>query len=154
MRWIIWGLAVAFYFYEYLIRVFPSVITDELVDFFHINIIGLGLISASYFYAYASMQIPAGALVDRYGARKLLTIASLICGFSTFIFSITHHLWLADISRFFMGTGSAFGFIGMIYICSHWFSGKKLGLLIGVGNSLGMFEAVFGLAFLSYSGLI
>lgn len=150
LKWVIWTFAVIFYFYEYLIRVFPSVITQDLMGFFHISTTGLGVLSAFYFYAYAPMQLPVGALMDKYGARRLLTIAALTCGIATLFFSITDHVFVADISRFFMGIGSAFGFVGMIYICSHWFSGKKLALLVGLGNSIGMFGAVFGLALLSY----
>jgi len=150
LKWIIWLFAVGFYFYEYLIRVFPSVITEDLIGYFHINTSGIGILSAFYLYAYAPMQLPVGALMDRYGARRLLTFACLICGVATLFFSVTDHVIVADISRFFMGIGSAFGFIGMIYVCSHWFSGKKLALMIGLGNSIGMLGAVFGLAFLSY----
>ena len=96
------------------------------------------------------MQMVVGVLMDRYGARSLLTLACLFCGFCTFLFSTTSYLWIADLSRFGMGIGSAFGFIGMVYITSHWFSGKKLATLVGIGNSIGMFGAIFGLSLLSY----
>lgn len=150
LKWIIWSLAVSFYFYEYFIRVFPSVIADELVSYFHINALSLGALSAFYLYAYAPMQLPAGALMDRYGARKLLTIASFVCGLATLLFSQTHSIWIADFSRIIMGVGSAFGFIGMIYITSHWFPAKNLALLVAIGNSLGMLGAVGGLSLLGY----
>lgn len=150
LRWLIWTLAVLFYFYEYLIRVFPSVLTTELTEFFQINAAQLGALSAYYIYAYAPMQLVVGPLMDRYGARSLITIACLFCGLSTFLFGITSYLFVANLSRFLMGIGSAFGFIGFVYICSHWFSGKRLAYLVGIGNSFGMLGAVFGLSLLSY----
>lgn len=143
-RWIIWGLAVAFYFYEYFIRVAPSVMVEDLFRSFHIGAGIVGVISAAYLYAYAPMQLPVGVLMDRYGARKLLTIATLVCGLASLIFGIAPAVWLTIVARVFMGIGSAFAFIGMIYITSHWFHGRILALLVGIGNSIGMLGAVFG----------
>ncbi len=143
-RWIVWGLAVAFYFYEYFIRVAPSVMVDDLFHSFNIGAGVFGLISAAYFYAYAPMQLPVGIMMDRYGARKLLTIATLICGFATLLFGVSLKVWVAIIARFLMGGGSAFAFLGMVYISSHWFHGKILARLVGIGNSLGMLGAVGG----------
>ena len=143
-RWIIWSLAVAFYFYEYFLRVAPSVMVSELYKAFGIGAGVFGVITASYLYAYAPMQLPVGMLMDRFGARKLLTIAALVCGIASILFGIAMHVPLSIIARLLMGAGSAFAFIGMVYICSHWFHGKILGLLVGIGNSIGMLGAVFG----------
>ncbi|MCB1106958.1 MAG: MFS transporter [Chlamydiia bacterium] len=143
-RWIIWGLAVAFYFYEYFIRVAPSVMVEEIFKAFNIGAGVFGVISAAYLYAYAPMQLPVGVLMDRFGARKLLTFATLTCGIASILFGIAPGVWLSIIARLLMGMGSAFAFIGMVYISSHWFHGKILALLVGIGNSIGMLGAVFG----------
>lgn len=143
-RWIIWSLAVLFYFYEYFLRVAPSVMVDELRTAFNIGAGAFGTMVAFYLYAYAPMQLPVGLLMDRFGARKLLTLATIGCGLASLLFGFSSHLFLADFSRLIMGAGSAFAFIGMVYITSHWFSGKTLALLVGIGNSIGMFGAVFG----------
>ncbi|MCB1082562.1 MAG: MFS transporter, partial [Chlamydiia bacterium] len=143
-RWIIWALAIAFYFYEYFIRVAPGVMAEDLFRSFNIGAGVFGVISAAYLYAYAPMQIPVGILMDRYGARKLLTIATLGCGVAALLFGLAPKVWIAIVARIIMGAGSAFAFIGMIYITSHWFHGKMLALLVGLGNSIGMLGAVFG----------
>lgn len=143
-RWIIWTLAVLFYFYEYFLRVAPGVMVKDLMQAFHIGAGAFGTMTAFYLYAYAPMQLPVGMLMDRFGARKLLTLATLGLGVAAFIFGTATTLWVANITRFMMGAGSAFAFVGLVYITSHWFSGKTLALLVGVGNSLGMLGAVFG----------
>jgi len=142
MSWWIWTLAVVFLFYEFFIRVFPTAMVTELMSAFSVTAGSLGTLSAFYFYAYAPMQIPVGLLMDRFGARKLLTFASLICALGSFLFAVSYHLATAELGRFLMGIGSAFGFVGMVYICSHWFPSKKLALLVGLGNSIGMLGAV------------
>lgn len=144
LRWIIWILGVLFYFYEYFLRVAPSVMIPNLMQAFSVNAALIGTMTAFYLYAYAPMQLPVGLLLDRYGARRLLTFAALICAFAGFLFGFANQLWIANISRILMGVGSAFGFVSMIYISSHWFEKSKLSFLIGIGNSIGMMGAVIG----------
>lgn len=140
--WLIWSLAVLFLFYEFFIRVFPTAMVAELMSAFKVNAGRLGLLSAFYFYSYAPMQIPVGLLMDRFGARKLLTFASLICAIGAFAFSFSFDFSIAAVGRFLMGVGSAFGFVGMVYVCSHFFPQKKMAMLVGIGNSIGMLGAV------------
>lgn len=144
MKWLIWVLGVSFYFYEFFIRVFPTVMVPQLMKTFSLSASTFGIMVAFYFYIYAPMQLPIGGLMDRYGARKLLTFAALCVSLGTLLFYFASGLFFLSTGRFLMGFGSAFAFVGMIYICSHWFPPKKLAFLIGLGNSIGMLGAVFG----------
>lgn len=142
--WIIWFLAVLFYFYEYFFRVSPSVIVPELMKAFQVNAVTIGFLSGFYFYSYSPMQIPVGLLMDKYGARRLLSFASCICGIGGLMMASAFHIVLAEIGRLCIGVGAAFAFVGLIYVCSHWFPKKKLALMIGLGNSLGMLGGIIG----------
>ncbi len=144
MKWAIWALAGIFYFYEYFLRVAPSVMVPELMGTFKVDATAIGALSAFYFYIYAPMQLPVGVLTDRYGARKLLAIAAFIAGLGSLLFSISPEYSIAALGRLLMGAGSAFGFVGLVYICSHWFEEKKRGILIGLGSSIGTLGAVMG----------
>jgi len=144
MRWVFWALAAFFYFYEYFLRVQPSVIIPELMSAFSVDATAIGSLSAFYFYIYGPMQLPVGIMTDRYGARRLLALAAATAGFGTLIFAVSPYYWLASLGRFFMGAGSSFGFVGMLYITSHWFAEKRRGLLIGLGGAIGALGAVFG----------
>ncbi len=144
MRWTIWLLAALFFFYEFVIRVAPSVMVGDLMNAFSINAVGVGSLAAFYLYIYAPMQIPVGMLTDHYGARKLLTVAALSCGLGCLGFAIATEYWVAAFGRLLMGFGSAFAFVGLLYISSHWFPKRKLSFLIGLGNSIGMLGAVIG----------
>lgn len=142
LAWWTWCLAVLFLFYEFFVRVYPTVMVKELMGAFQATAGQLGMLSAFFFYAYAPMQIPVGLLMDRFGARKLLTFAALFCGVGSFFFGMAKGLPPAEFGRFLMGIGASFAFVGMIYVCSHWFPPKKLALLVGIGNSIGMLGAV------------
>jgi len=144
MRYLVWFLGAMFYLFEYFLRVCPSVMVSELMSAFSVNALAIGSLSAFYFYIYAPMQLPVGLLTDRFGARKLLAVSALLAGIGTFFFGIASAYWVAAFGRLLMGLGSSFGFVGMVYICSHWFPEEKWGLMIGLGNTFGMFGAILG----------
>jgi len=143
VAWIVWGLAAFFYCYEYLLRILPSVMTDDLRYLFGINGLALGNLSAIYYYAYIPMQLPAGILMDRFNPRKLLTLACLVCSLGTYWFA-QPNLYLAYIGRFLVGAGSAFAFIGVMKLSILWFKSSYFSFLTGLTTSLGMLGAMIG----------
>jgi MFS family permease len=144
IKWTIWALAAIFYFYEYVLRVSPSVMIPELMESFNITAVTVGSLSAFYLYAYAPMQLPVGVLMDRFGVKRVLSIASIICGVGALLFAAAQHLSLASFGRLLIGAGSSFAFIAMLYVTSHWFPLKKRAFLIGIANSIAMLGASAG----------
>lgn len=144
IKWSVWSIAAIFYFYEFVLRVSPSVMVQELMQTFNITASSVGLLSAFYLYAYAPLQIPVGVLLDHYGVKKVLSFASLICGIGAIIFSLSYQFTTASVGRFFIGFGSSFAFVAMVYISSHWFDKNKRAFLIGIANSLAMLGASAG----------
>lgn len=147
--WVMWLLAASFYFYEFLLQVAPNVMAPNLMTDFQIDASGLGLLAAFYFYAYAGMQLPVGLLVDRFGPRRLLFLAALICAGGTFLFSHTHTVAMAEWGRLLTGLGSAFAVIGCLKVASCWFPHRYFALITGLMMAIGMTGAVFGQAPLS-----
>lgn len=141
-RWIFLILSIFFYLYEYFIRVSPTVMVPELMQAFNIQAIEIGVISSAYLYSYALMQIPVGMMMDKFGARKLIAIASITCAIGCAFFGFTSVYAIAVLGRVLMGVGSAFGFLGMVYIISHWFERSQIATLIAIGNSCGMIGAI------------
>lgn len=144
LKWSIWVLAAVFYFYEFVLRVSPSVMVPELMSSFGITASAVGVLSAFYLYAYAPMQLPVGVLMDRYGVKKVLSIASIICGVGALLFSAAGDLSVASLGRLLIGAGSSFAFIAMVYVTSHWFPPRKRAFLIGIANSIAMLGASAG----------
>lgn len=144
LRWSIWTLAAVFYFYEFILRVSPSVMVHELMKSFGITASAVGVLSAFYLYAYAPMQLPVGVLMDRYGVKKVLSIASIICGLGALLFAAAGDLSVASLGRLMIGAGSSFAFIAMVYVTSHWFPPRKRAFLIGIANSIAMVGASAG----------
>jgi MFS family permease len=148
--WIVWILGASFFFYKYLVQVSPSVMTHDLMLAFHVHGVGLGNLSACYFYAYLFMQIPVGILLDKYSPRYLTAGAIFLCALSTFIFSETHSLFMACFSRALIGFGAAFAAVSCFKAASLWFAPKRFALISGMYMTAAMCGAVFGQAPLSW----
>lgn len=142
--WVVWGLGCLFYFYEFLLQVSPNVMSTELMHDFSITSHALGVLIGAYFYSYALMQIPGGVLMDYFGPRRLLTLATTICALSTIAFGMTDHLAMACFARFMIGFGSAFAAVGAMKLAASWFPAEKFALLTGLMMTIGTLGAIFG----------
>lgn len=144
MPWFICSLGALFFAYEYLLRISPSVMTSELQHFFKINRAQLGNLSAFYYYIYAPMQLCVGVLMDRYGPRRLLTMATFCCVAGSFFFAATNIFAVAAASRVLMGFGSAFAFVGVLKLATIWLPRRYFAIFSGVATALGMLGAIIG----------
>ncbi len=144
MPYFIFLLATAFYLYEFILQVSPGVMAAPIMKTFGVSASGFGFISAFYFYAYAPMQIPAGLLFDRYGPRKLMTCAIILCALGSVFFAATTNIMVAASGRFLMGLGSAFSFIGALVLLSRWFSPTQFALFAGIAQFMSSLGAIFG----------
>ncbi len=148
--WLVWGLAAAFYFSDYLARVAPGVMHKYLQMDFGINEAGFGILTASFYIPYILMQIPVGLTVDRLSIRWLLTIMSLITAFGCCVFGLADGLMTASIGRMLIGFSAAFAFVCSLRLATSWFPPTMLGLLSGLTQSLGMLGAAAGEAPVSF----
>ncbi|KTD42512.1 major facilitator family transporter [Legionella quateirensis] len=146
--WLICGLGAVFYSYEYLLRIAPSVMEHSLRAHFNLSASGFGLLSSVYYFAYVPMQLPVGVMLDRYGPKRLLTVACLICVVGTFLFTGTSIFWVAALGRFFVGFGSAFAFVGVLKLATIWLPENRLALVSGMTSALGPIGAMLGDNFL------
>lgn len=137
-------LGAVFYCYEYYLRVAPSVMGPELMHAYNLSTAGLGSLVAYYYWAYVPLQIPVGLMMDKWGPRRILTIACLACAFGTYLFAGTNIVGLAKIGRFLVGFGSAFAYVGVLKIATLWLPRKYFAMVAGLCTALGMLGAISG----------
>jgi MFS family permease len=131
MPFIICILGSFFYVYDYFLAVAPSIITHNLLNEFSLNAAELGSLMAIFFLASTFFQIPAGMLLDRFGARKLLTLSVLVSGLGTLLFAVATQAWELGAARLLMGIGSPFAFLGALFLGSRWFAHRHFALIAG-----------------------
>lgn len=142
--WLICGLGAIYYCYEYFLRITPSVITPELMRTYDLTGAQVGSLSAFYYHAYMPMQILVGLFMDRFGPRRLLTIACMLCAVGTYMFAGNFSLSVAEAGRFLVGFGSAFAFVGALKLATIWLPPNRFALVSGSITCLGMLGAMAG----------
>ena len=145
----IWILGASFFFFEYALRVSPSVMMPELHHYFGISAGLAGALSAIFYYPYILMQIPVGMVTDHFGPRRVMTFAAILTGIACLLFVMMPSIALALIARGMMGFCAAFAFVGTLRIALNWFQPSTFVILTGITQATGMLGAAFGDAPLS-----
>ncbi|HCC25511.1 MAG TPA: hypothetical protein DEP85_08425 [Holosporales bacterium] len=140
--WFIWGSAAIFYFYQFMLRVSPGVMADDLMASFHVDGCALGILTGCYYYAYSILQIPIGALMDLFKPRRLLTFAAILCSLGALVFSSADSLYVAAFGRAMIGAGSAFAFLSCLKLGTIWFPSDQLPFVVGMSLLLGTIGGV------------
>jgi MFS family permease len=143
---IAFALGTLFFSYAFVQRVSPSVMTSELMSEFAVGGAALGSLSAFYFYAYASIQLPVGILTDHFGPRKLMSFAAALCALASVGLALSDSVLTASIGRALIGGTVAFGFVGTMAIAGYWFKPSQYALLAGLLQTMGMTGGIFGQA--------
>jgi MFS family permease len=141
---IICAIGALFYCYEFILRIIPGILEEELrVAFGNLSATAFGQIAALYYFAYSPMQLPVGILMDRFGPRYLLSLACLCCTLGSLLFS-SSHLFLAGTGRLLVGFGSSFAFVGVLSAATNWLPVRFFSLVAGLMTTLGMLGLVYG----------
>jgi MFS family permease len=141
LPWLMWLTAALFYFYVFMLRMVPSLISTTILETFSLTPLQLAQIVSIYYLVYAVMQVPIGLIIDRYGLRRSLTLGSACCALSSIGFISLHYYPILLISRLLLGFGSAFAFIGAMKIIRVRIGDKHIGLLSSLTNTIGMLGA-------------
>jgi MFS family permease len=139
-----WALAVCFVFFQFFLQLSAGVIVNQLRASFHLTALGAGMMAGSFYYVYTLLQMPAGALIERYGARYLLGLGGLVCGAACLCFALSQETMIAFFSRLVMGAGASFAFVASLYLVEQWFPPHRFALMTGLAETIGMMGVLAG----------
>src|SRR5947209_11063645 len=80
-----------------------------------------GTASGIFFIGYFALQIPGALLVERWSARRLLSLTLITWGALTSLTAFVHSPMQLYGARFLLGAAEAGFFPGVIVYLSHWF---------------------------------
>lgn len=83
VRWKLFVLLLVLVTLNYVDRGSISVAMPLIQKEFHLTPEVIGVLLSAFFFAYALMQVPAGWLIDRFGARKMVTASCVGWGLAT-----------------------------------------------------------------------
>ncbi|WP_162920251.1 MFS transporter [Clostridium fermenticellae] len=109
----------------YMDRMVMTVAVPYIAKDFNLTPVAMGVVMSTFFAGYALFQIPGGMLADKFGARKIMSIAvswwSVFTVFTGMAASLTHML----IIRFLFGVGEASFPGGSWKTIANWFPKKE-----------------------------
>lgn len=144
IAWMAWIIASIFYSYQYMLRVMPSIMLNDIMQQFHISTATFGQFSGVYYLGYSLMHLPIGILLDRYGPKKIMTLCILltVVGLLPLIFS---NYWVYPIiGRGLIGLGSSAAILGIFKIIRMTFSEKHFPRMLSLSVTIGLIGAIYG----------
>lgn len=135
--WLVWGAGVLAYIVAVLHRTSFGVSGLEATDRFQIAPTVLSTFVVLQLVVYAVMQIPAGVLLDRFGARHMIASGALIMAAGQLTLAFADSLPLAVLGRAVVGGGDALIFISVLRLIPHWFDFKQVPLLTQMTGIVG-----------------
>lgn len=138
-RWVVYSFVLFTYFLIVSQRTAPGLITDQLMQEFHITAATIGLMVSIQFFGYALLQIPIGILSDRFGPNYFLIGGAILNGLGTFIYSLAPNEMVLLLARLLVGMGDATIWINLVLIISQWFKVNEFVGLLGIAGMAGSF---------------
>lgn len=95
---------------------------------------------------YTLAQVPAGAMLDRYGSRVMLVAGAVAVGGGQVMLALVDDLPLAFAARVLFGIGDACILNSVIRLLPNWFEPRAVPMLsqiTGMGGALGQIGSVF-----------
>jgi MFS family permease len=127
----IYAAFAAGYLMSYLYRVVTAVISPELTRELDLHPSALGLLTSTYFIAFAAMQIPAGILLDRNGPRRVEPVLLAIAAIGAFMFAAADSLGGLTLARALIGLGVSVSLMAPLKGFAVWYEPERRASLTG-----------------------
>ena len=75
------------YYLSYLFRTVNALLANRLMAEFSLDAAALGFLTSAYFLAAALAQLPIGVALDRFGSRRLQTVAMAVAATGAVVFA-------------------------------------------------------------------
>jgi sugar phosphate permease len=137
--WIAWAIAIVVYVTSVFHRSVLGVAGLEAAHRFGVGPAALSTFTVLQVAVYASMQIPTGLLVDRFGPRFTLTCAAILLGIGEAGFGLAHSYPLALVARAVLGVGDAMTWVSVLRVAAAKFPARSYPLVVALSSMLGGF---------------
>jgi len=146
--WVILATVFVDFFINYSVRIGYAVVLPEMISNLGFSRTGVSSIYNSYLFTYVVITPFSGYLTDRLGARRVITVCSLILGIGVILMGTINTLWTACLFYAIVGVGATGMWTPVLTVVQRWFTPRKRGLALGIispGYGLGF--AAMGAAF-------
>ncbi|MGO4342007.1 MFS transporter [Pedococcus sp. 2YAF34] len=140
--WVVYGASVAIYVLAVFHRSSLGVAGLIAADRFHIAATQLSVFTMVQLLVYAAMQIPVGALLDRFGSKRLLLAGVTFLTVAQLGFAFATSFPAGIVARVFVGIGDSMIFIPLLRIVALWFPPLRIPMVTQLTGLLGQVGAL------------
>ncbi|WP_105565187.1 MFS transporter [Microbacterium halophytorum] len=135
--WLIWGVGVAAYLLAITNRASLSAVGVDAAERFHADAATLSLFAVMQLAVYGGAQIPVGVLLDRFGARPIITAGMLLMAAGQFVMAVSPSIGIAILARMLLGAGDAAVFPAVLRLVATWFPAQRGPLMVQLTGLVG-----------------
>jgi len=151
---VIWSVGVAAYVLAITNRSSLSAVGVDAAARFDADAATLSMFAVVQLAVYGGMQIPIGVLLDRYGARPIMTIGMLLMAVGQLTMAVSPSVGVAILARMLLGAGDAAIFPGVLRLIATWFPAQRSPIMVqltGIAGQSGQLVALIPLAALLHA---
>ncbi len=141
-RWLGWAALALVFLLVNVHRLSTAVLSEELTVDFAITAAQLGTLHASFFAVYAIIQIPTGAMADRWGPRYVGAFGAVLLSLSALAFTLSGGYLTAFLSRALLGLGSGVIFISILRFAASWYRANEFATMTGLTTGVAGLGAI------------
>jgi predicted MFS family arabinose efflux permease len=130
------------YFLSYLFRSTNAVIAPQLTRDLGLTASDLGLMTSVYFLTFATVQLPLGVMLDRYGPRRVQAVLLVVAAAGSALFGLADSLLLLAVARGLIGLGVSGCLMASFKAITLWFDERHWPVVNGCVLAVGGLGAV------------
>ena len=144
--WLIWTVGVSAYVLAVTNRTSLSAVGIDAADRFQADAATLSMFAVVQLAIYGGMQIPVGVLLDRYGARPIMTIGMILMALGQLTMAFSPSVGVAILARVLLGAGDAAIFPGVLRLVAVWFPAQRSPMMVQFTGIVGQTGQLLALA--------
>ena len=140
--WAVWGAAISVYVLAVFHRTSLGVAGLQAAERFQISSSQLSTFTILQVLVYALMQLPVGALLDRYGSKRMLGVGLTLLTVAQLGFAFVDTYAAALACRVVLGMGDAMVFIAVLRLAALWFTPRRTPMVTQLTGLFGQLGAI------------
>jgi MFS family permease len=152
--WAIWITGVAAYVLSVANRTSLGAVGVDAAHHFGADASTLAMFAVLQLAVYGLAQIPVGLMLDRWGARPIITAGMILMAAGQLVMALAPNVGIAILARMLLGAGDAAVFPSVLRVVATWFPAQRAPLLVqltGIVGQAGQLLALVPLAALLHA---
>ncbi len=142
---------ISIYIVSQFLRNSIGVIAPDLAEQIGLSPAEIGLLSSTFFFAFAAVQIPVGVALDRFGPRLCLLVGAALTVIGAVVFALAPSPGVLMLGRALLGIGTAGSLVASLAVYAQRFPPDRFATLAGLQVGIGTVGTLIATAPLAFS---